>query len=360
MMSKWEKFSFQELKEMLSSSKTYTEWGKKMGYCKFSNEKAQPIFKAFPELVKYINFPNQSLWKNFSKEEILKYAYESNSFSNFLSKLGYARPNLRLKNSIYKEYPELKNFFEEKELQKELEKDLTGQIFGHLQVLEKDEERTKLTHKTFWKCKCDCGNPNILSIYQNHLKTGATQSCGCLKIEDLKHQIFGFLEPIKIDWEKSGKGKSAYWLCKCHKCNSNTLKSISAKSLKDGHSTTCGCSNISRGEEKIKLILSNNNIDFIPQYSFKDCRGKNDSYLRFDFLVIWNDQQYLIEYQGEQHFKAIKVWGGEEGLLLRQKNDNIKREYCRKNNIPLIEINYWDYNLINDNYLINLLNNYQT
>lgn len=35
-----------------------------------------------------------------------------------------------------------------------------------------------------WRCKCDCGNEKIVGA--TSLKTGSTQSCGCLKIEHLK------------------------------------------------------------------------------------------------------------------------------------------------------------------------------
>lgn len=51
--------------------------------------------------------------------------------------------------------------------------DLKGQRFGRLVVIEQD-----LTAKrTKWICKCDCGN--IKSVQAAHLRSGATQSCGC-------------------------------------------------------------------------------------------------------------------------------------------------------------------------------------
>ena len=50
----------------------------------------------------------------------------------------------------------------------------------------------------------------------------------------------------------------------------------------------------------------------------------------------------LIEYQGEQHYKPVEFFGGREKLKLQQINDDIKRTYCRVNNIPLIEIPYWE------------------
>ena len=49
-----------------------------------------------------------------------------------------------------------------------------------------------------------------------------------------------------------------------------------------------------------------------------------------------------IEYQGEQHYRPIEYFGGEESFYLQQKHDQIKRNYCKHNNIKLLEIPYWE------------------
>ena len=46
------------------------------------------------------------------------------------------------------------------------------------------------------------------------------------------------------------------------------------------------------------------------------------------------------EYQGQQHFYAIKAWGGEKALDDVKKRDKIKKDICIKSNITLIEIDY--------------------
>ena len=50
-----------------------------------------------------------------------------------------------------------------------------------------------------------------------------------------------------------------------------------------------------------------------------------------------------IEYQGEQHYKAIELFGGEEGFQKRLQMDEKKRKLCQENKIKLIE---WKYNEI--------------
>lgn len=62
-----------------------------------------------------------------------------------------------------------------------LRRDLTGQKFGMLTAICIDEERTKNSHKTYWWCQCDCGNPELKSIVGTCLTSGATSSCGCLE-----------------------------------------------------------------------------------------------------------------------------------------------------------------------------------
>jgi hypothetical protein len=56
--------------------------------------------------------------------------------------------------------------------------DLTGRRFGRLVVVEYSETRGKLA---FWLCKCDCGNEKIIS--RSSLRTGNSNSCGCLQKE---------------------------------------------------------------------------------------------------------------------------------------------------------------------------------
>lgn len=56
-------------------------------------------------------------------------------------------------------------------------KNLQGQRFGKLVVLEITEQRNN--GAVVWKCKCDCGN--IAYVSSKNLQYGDTQSCGCLK-----------------------------------------------------------------------------------------------------------------------------------------------------------------------------------
>jgi len=88
----------------------------------------------------------------------------------------------------------------------------------------------------------------------------------------------------------------------------------------------------SKGEKFIELYLKESNIKFIPQYRFKDCRNKLP--LPFDFYLP--DYNICIEYDGKQHFNKESLWYSESII----KNDEIKNEYCKNNNIILLRISY--------------------
>jgi hypothetical protein len=57
--------------------------------------------------------------------------------------------------------------------------DLTGQKFGRLEVLR--YSHSNKNYDSFWECKCDCGNTVV--VRGADIKSGHTQSCGCLQRE---------------------------------------------------------------------------------------------------------------------------------------------------------------------------------
>ena len=58
-------------------------------------------------------------------------------------------------------------------------------------------------------------------------------------------------------------------------------------------------------------------------------------------------ENLAIEYDGEQHFKPIKYFGGKDKLKKQIKNDVRKNYYCASHNIKLIRIPYWKFDKIN-------------
>jgi len=62
--------------------------------------------------------------------------------------------------------------------------DLTGKRFGRLVIIQRVDNNKWRNIR--WLCLCDCGNKKIVRI--DHLKSGATKSCGCLRIEATKNR----------------------------------------------------------------------------------------------------------------------------------------------------------------------------
>lgn len=112
----------------------------------------------------------------------------------------------------------------------------------------------------------------------------------------------------------------------------------------------------SRGEIKIEEILRLYEISFVPEYTFPDLLSLSGHPLRFDFAIFDDsgDLDFLIEYQGIQHYEPKSKFGGIQGLRKQQANDMRKREYCKKHNITLIAIPYWEEEKINYDYIMQL------
>ena len=107
----------------------------------------------------------------------------------------------------------------------------------------------------------------------------------------------------------------------------------------------------SSGEKQIsKILVKNGLIDESclkskncqnREKTFEDCvntkEGKYCRPLRFDFYIP--EINTIIEFDGEQHFRPSKKFGGEK-FDTTKENDKIKNEFCEKNNINLIRIHY--------------------
>ena len=214
--------------------------------------------------------------------------------------------------------------------------DITGQKFGKLTVISLSP--IKKSRKLYWNCVCDCGNTTIVS--GSNLRTGKVISCGCAhqyaQLENLIGQKFGHLIVKELD--KNNNFARTHWICQCD-CG-NTI-SVAAVHLKNNKISHCGCqSHISYGENKIKDILLENSIPF-EQHKYINYNNKK---YFFDFYI---NNEYFIEYDGEQHFKSNNSgWNTPENLIATQQRDNLKNQYCLENNIPLIRIPYTIFNTL--------------
>lgn len=117
-------------------------------------------------------------------------------------------------------------------------KDLVGQRFGQLTVVRATKKRTSGGY-VIWTCRCDCGNE--IDVSGLKLQKGAVQSCGCSdqrkRYKDLAGQQFGMLV-AKYATEVRTKRGSVVWICQCA-CGNEV--GISSDRLIEGKATHCGC-----------------------------------------------------------------------------------------------------------------------
>ena len=90
----------------------------------------------------------------------------------------------------------------------------------------------------------------------------------------------------------------------------------------------------SRAEIKIREILEEAGLNFKMEYIFPDLKTHNGRPLRFDFVIFDDDNNidFLIEYQGKQHYEPSPKFGGKRGFYQQQYNDNLKRRFCAFDN----------------------------
>lgn len=112
----------------------------------------------------------------------------------------------------------------------------------------------------------------------------------------------------------------------------------------NGNGIGCGCPecNNSHGINRIIRWLKNKNIKLKREKVFKECINIHP--LRFDIYLP--EKNTCIEYDGQQHFRPISIFGGEKVFKIIKKNDEIKNDYCKNNNIILIRISYKFFNSI--------------
>lgn len=98
---------------------------------------------------------------------------------------------------------------------------------------------------------------------------------------------------------------------------------------------------VSRGERLIAKILTDMNLSYEVQKCFPDLRDVNP--LRFDFYIA--ELQLLVEFDGEQHFRAVQAFGGQLTFENTVKHDQQKNIFCTSSNVlSLLRIGYWQIN----------------
>lgn len=195
-----------------------------------------------------------------------------------------------------------------------------------------------------------------------HLKTG--RGCYYCGRESMVEKQKYSIEEVRATIEANGKNKllSNYTsykdynlLITCEQCGKPYITSYGCYLNGKTKCNDCTCS---IGEKTIINYLNDNNYLY-EHDSHEIYTDYWDNPLRFDFYLPKNN--LAIEYDGEQHYKAIDFTGeGAEIANIRfsesQERDQAKNLHCIDHNIQLMRIPYWERDNINsilDNYFLN-------
>lgn len=247
-------------------------------------------------------------------------------------------------------------------------------------AIERNKCATRYTHQTFLdKLSSINSNVEVLSEYTN-----------------IKGRIKAKCKICGHEWNPIAESLVAKIPCGCPRCAGNAIKETSSfegelqhthpelkllspyvRSNKKVHLLCTDCNKdfwltpnklqqgqhcphckISHGERRIKNILTNLSVEFEMQKKFDGLKGLGGRKLSYDFYLP--NYNLLIEFQGEQHerpviFKGITIKIAQENFERQLEHDDRKRKYALDNNIPLLEIWYYEINQIEDilSYVLN-------
>jgi very-short-patch-repair endonuclease len=211
---------------------------------------------------------------------------------------------------------------------------------------ENEQPFSKYTNGSNFKAKwiCPFGHKYTAQIKGRSNGSGCPCCNGKKISEDHSNSLFILRPDLVLEWdpenELTPKQVSLYshkivnWICHINPMH-KWPSSISHRTSGIG----CPKCSESKGEKFISQYLIKNNIEFTTQYkiSYNECPN-----LRCDFYL--KKSNTCIEFDGIQHFEEISIFGGEEGFLIRIRNDNYKNLYCKENGMTIIRIHHLDIN----------------
>jgi hypothetical protein len=274
------------------------------------------------------------------------------SFIEYINNYKKVKIKCNTCNKVFHQSPEIhlesygcicnkRQFYKEKFIKSCQEKH--GNKFNY-DLIQYDSMKTKI------KIQCNqCNN-----IFEQRPSSHLSDSRGCpyCAVIGKTHSLEEFCNLAKKRHE------AKYDYCFVEYVNSVTNIKILCKSCNNifvqrpsSHLSGKGCpgckSSESKGENRVAKYLSEKNIKFIKNKTFKTLKDKR--YLKPDFYL--SELNLFIEYDGEGHYFPCFGYTPEE----RQKNfedgqrrDKIKNEWAKANNIPLLRIPYWDFDRIEE------------
>lgn len=201
-------------------------------------------------------------------------------------------------------------------------------------------------YKVWWICKnCKASYQSPINV---HIKGHKCPYCSGNKIDSGRTDLQTLFPDIAKEYADDNElpvnqifasaHKKVKWICP--NCNGEYWASPHHRTSKDR--TECPlCKKQSKGERRIKNILDKYGIQYKQQEWFSDLYGDKGRPLLFDFTLYVDDKLVgAIEYNGQQHYRSIEIFGGEESYKRQTEYDKRKIHYCLSHRIPILQVSY--------------------
>jgi len=225
---------------------------------------------------------------------------------------------------------------------------------------------------TLWFHNFECPKGHIIHKEFYHLRDNLKRhnGCGCYECGLIKHRVdFSFVQKqFKIKnleiLEENYEGVAKRSLTTCLICGYAWKADISR--ILSGDCVCMGCGK--RNEHKTLDYLRK----LLPDITIKSHKHINEkiyfkkelikNYILVDFYFEKDNNKYIVEYNGNQHYKPVKFninmsdEEADKNFRIQIIRDKWLRKYCKNNNIILIEIDGRRYkqekinNYLKDNY----------
>lgn len=231
-----------------------------------------------------------------------------------------------------------------------------------------------------YKYEClNCGNVDF--IKQSRILNNKGCNICCISSKKIKENINSVYatnpEFVKyfVNTEDSKHitlaSSKKVWL-KCPRCNCKRFVSMNTvyTRLLEGYFPCKKCSDKKPyGEKFVFNILYQLNIDFKTEFSDHWCKNikhgnnKISGDKRYDFYFELNNEKYIIETHGGQHYKQTNISRGKgRNLQDEQENDKIKKELAicngiKEENYIVINTSVNSYEFVKNNIINSKLNN---
>lgn len=195
------------------------------------------------------------------------------------------------------------------------------------------------------------------------IREGLGDFCAACKREHLGNRSRKTLEEIQLEFKRRGctyiSGyKNAYstvrYIASCGHENSCTLHNFL-----HGQSMVCAtcAQKLWQGEELVYDLLKQGYPNYTVIRQYKIYKPNSGHPLRFDFYIP--ELSLMIEYNGLQHYGRDKWFStSDEKLRNLQRNDNFKKEFCKKNDMHLLVIDgrRYTYKNLSGELIVNMIN----